>query len=106
MKQCGFCGIYNEDSVVECTKCGAELAVVPARLQRTCRFGPTKAHEIRGKFLTAIVLGLMMKVYWGGYGPWPVIDVPVLTDVRPWLEPLLLYGGAVGYLAGWVLNWV
>ncbi|MGA2629850.1 MAG: hypothetical protein ABSG54_06500 [Terriglobia bacterium] len=48
----------------------------------------------------------MIKVYWGGYGPWAVIDVPVLSDIRPWLEPLLLYGGALGYVVGWVLNWV
>ena len=106
MKQYGFCGIYNGDAAIECSKCGAQLVAVPAHLQKSYRFGPAKAHEIRGKFLTAIVLGLMIKVYWGGYGPWAVMDVPVLTDVRPWLEPLLLYGGAVGYLAGWVLNWV
>jgi len=51
-----------------------------------------------------VVLGLLVKVYWGGYGPWPVIDYPPLVQVRPWLEPLLLYGGGVGYLVGWVLR--
>jgi len=33
-----------------------------------------------------------------------VIDYPPLVQIRPWLEPLLLYGGAAGYLAGWVLS--
>jgi len=106
MKQCGFCGIFNADVATECAKCGARLAVLPAPPREAYRFGPQKAREIRSKALTAVVLGLMIKVYWGGYGPWPVIDLPLLAGLRPWLEPLCLYGGAVGYLAGWVLKWV
>jgi hypothetical protein len=59
---------------------------------------------LRDKGLSAIVLGLMIKVYWGGYGPWPVLDNPTLAQVRTWGEPLLLYGGAALYLLGWVLK--
>jgi hypothetical protein len=59
---------------------------------------------IREKALSAVVIGLLVKVYWGGYGPWPVIDYPPWAQIRPWLEPLLLYGGALGYLMGWVLS--
>lgn len=106
MIQCGHCGIYNPDGATECTQCGERLAYIPPPLRQTHRFGPQKAKEIRNKALTVIVLGLLIKVYWGGYGPWPVIDIPLLAGARPWLEPLLLYGGAVGYVVGWVLNWV
>ena len=106
MKQCPFCGVYNQDFAAECTKCSARLVVLPAQLTNPHHFGPEKAREIRSKALSVLVLGLMIKVYWGGYGPWAVIDVPVLSDIRPWLEPLLLYGGALGYVVGWVLNWV
>ena len=106
MIQCGHCGIYSPDGVTECTKCGARLAIVLPRLRESHRFGPAKAKEIRDKALIVVVLGLLIKVYWGGYGPWPVIDVPILAGIRLWLEPLLLYGGALGYVVGWVLNWV
>lgn len=106
MKQCPFCGVYNQDFAAECSKCGARLVVLPAQITNPLHFGPDKAREIRSKALSVLVLGLMIKVYWGGYGPWPVIDVPVLSDIRPWLEPVLLYGGALGYVVGWVLNWI
>ncbi len=106
MKQCGFCGIYNDDDAIECAKCSAHLVSIPAAQAAPRRFGPAKAKDIRGKALTAIVLGLMIRVYWGGFGPWPVIDLPVFAGLRPWIEPLLLYGGAVGYVTGWVLKWV
>ena len=68
--------------------------------------GPTKAHDIRRKALSFLVLGLLMKVYWGGYGPWPIVEIPILSDLRTILEPLLLYGGLLVYLVGWVLNWI
>jgi hypothetical protein len=106
MIQCGHCGIYNKDSATECSKCGARLARIPRPPTQTHRVGPVKSKVIRDKALTAIVIGLLLKVYWGGYGPWPVIDIPVLSSIRPWLEPLLLYGGVVGYVVGWVLSWV
>jgi hypothetical protein len=48
----------------------------------------------------------MIRVYWGGYGPWHVLDNPTLAHVRSFVEPLLIYGGAVLYLVGWVLNWI
>jgi hypothetical protein len=53
-----------------------------------------------------VTLGLLVKVYWGGYGPWPVIDYPPWAEVRIWLEPLLLYGGVAGYFLGWVLKFI
>ncbi len=106
MVQCGHCGIYNPEGATECSKCGAQLAHIPPALRQARRIGPARGKAIRDKALTAIVLGLLIKVYWGGYGPWPVIDIPVLADVRPWLELLLLYGGAVEYIVGWALSWV
>jgi len=59
---------------------------------------------MRSRALSAVVLGLMVTVYWGGHGPWPVIDYPPWAEIRPWLQSLLLYGGGVGYFAGWVLG--
>jgi hypothetical protein len=53
-----------------------------------------------------VVLGLLIKVYWGGYGPWPTIDFPVLVTFRTFAEPLLLYGGAALYIFGWVANFI
>jgi hypothetical protein len=53
-----------------------------------------------------VTLGLLVKVYWGGYGPWPVIDYPPWAEVRIWLEPLLLYGGVASYFLGWVLKFI
>ena len=53
-----------------------------------------------------IVLGLLIKVYWGGYGPWPTIDFPVLVSLRAWLEPLLLYGGLGLYIMGLIGRFV
>ncbi|HLI31032.1 MAG TPA: hypothetical protein VKV79_08045 [Terriglobia bacterium] len=61
--------------------------------------------ELRRKALAALTLGLMMKVYWGGYGPWTAVSTPTLINLRDWLEPLLLNGGVIGYCAGWVLRW-
>ena len=49
-----------------------------------------------------IVLGLLIKVYWGGYGPWPTIDFPILVTIRTYAEPLLLYGGAALYIFGFI----
>jgi len=51
-------------------------------------------------------LGLLVKVYWGGYGPWPVIDSRPWANIRPWLEPLLFFGGVLGYVSGWLLSFI
>jgi hypothetical protein len=73
---------------------------------RSYWIGPQSAKHIRSRALTMIVLGLLMKVYWGGYGPWPTIDFPVLVTVRTFLEPLLLYGGIMLYIFGWFANFI
>ncbi len=54
--------------------------------------------------MAAFALGLLMKIYWGGHGPWTVIDNPTLVQIRTYLEPLLLYGGLALYGVGWLLN--
>jgi len=107
MRPCPYCGYSNYDNAVECRHCQASFLQKDGTLYKspTYWFGPQKAHEIRCKALSFIVLALLMKVYWGGYGPWPVIDPPFL-NIRTWLEPLFLYGGATAYVAGWVLNWI
>jgi hypothetical protein len=107
MKSCPYCGYSNYDQAVECRKCQASLVSHGAqRVYKPKMVGPQKAHEIRSKSLSFIVLGLLIKVYWGGYGPWPIIDNPTLALLRSYLEPLFIYGGVVGYFVGWVLNWV
>ena len=73
---------------------------------KTMLVGPEKALTLRQKAISAVVLGLLMMVYWGGYGPWPVMDNPTLLNFRHWLEPGLLYGGAASYCLGWILRWV
>jgi hypothetical protein len=72
----------------------------------THRIGPERAESIRSRALSMIVLGLLIKVYWGGYGPWPTIDYPILATIRTYAEPLLLFGGAVLYLFGWIANYI
>jgi hypothetical protein len=108
MRPCPYCGYANYDNAVECRHCQASFLEKDGTLYKApiCWVGPQKAREIRSKALSFIVLALLMKVYWGGYGPWPVVDAPLLVSLRIWLEPLFLYGGITGYLAGWVLNWI
>ena len=107
MKQCPYCGYTNLDTATVCHKCDGSFVYQQApTLRKTHWVGPVKAQAIRSKALTAIVVGLLIKVYSGGYGPWPVIDYPPWTHIRPWLEPLLLFGGVLVYLAGWVLKWI
>ena len=108
MRPCPYCGYSNYDNAGECRHCQASFIRKDSTLYEAPTghwFGPQKAREIRSKALSIIVLALLMKVYWGGYGPWPVIEPP-LFNVRTWLEPLLLYGGAAAYIIGWVLNWI
>jgi hypothetical protein len=64
------------------------------------RIAPYRARAMRSQALSMVVLGLLIKVYWGGYGPWPTIDFPTLVTIRIYAEPLLLYGGAALYLFG------
>ena len=107
MKPCPYCGYSNYDSAVECRYCQASFLDQSATLYqgRSYWVDPRKAREIRSKALSFVVLALLMKVYWGGYGSWPVIESPFL-NIRTWLEPLFLYGGATAYIAGCVLNWI
>lgn len=109
MKCCPFCGHANDPMAIQCRKCENYLVSSGGTLYcpaRTFHFGPEKAHDIRNKALAALALGLLIKVYWGGYGPWPVLDDPTLSTFREWLEPFLFGGGALGYLAGFFLRWV
>jgi hypothetical protein len=108
MKHCPYCNFSNYDQATECRKCQASFVLgsdggTTARRQLV---GPLRAHDIRRKALSFLVIGLLMKVYWGGYGPWPVVEIPILSNLRTILEPLFLYGGLAGYIVGWILNWV
>ena len=108
MRQCPYCGVYNQDYATNCSQCHSSLASSAGTLYtpKSYWIGPEKARVVRDKALSIIVLGLLVKVYWGGYGPWPVIDNPTLANLRTWLEPLLLYGGAAVYVVGWVLRYI
>jgi hypothetical protein len=107
MKQCTYCGNSNYDQATECRKCQASFSGRSgATVYKQTMVGPIRAREIRSKALSFIVLGLLIKVYWGGYGPWPVIDDPILASLRAWLDPLFIYGGAFVYVVGWILHWV
>ncbi len=106
MKQCPFCGYSNYDNATECRKCQASLASQTGTVyeSKALLVGPEKARALRDKALSMIILGVLIKVYWGGYGPWPVLDNTTLANLRSWLEPALLYGGGALYLLGWVLS--
>jgi hypothetical protein len=106
MKRCRYCGYSNYDNATQCRKCDASFVTRPVTSLPVKSYwvGPEKARRIRDKALAVLVVGLAIKVYWGGYGPWPVIDHPFWVQIRSWLEPLLFYGGAVGYLAGLALS--
>ncbi len=106
MKHCPYCGYANYETATECRKCLASFHPQQTTVQKSPRFGPEKARALRRKALAGVAVGLLMRVYWGGYGPWPVIDNPTLADLRDWLEPALVYGGVLLYLVGWVLHWL
>jgi hypothetical protein len=107
MKACAYCGSSNYDHATVCRKCDASF-VSPGTLYQgpAHLIGPRRARDLRSRALSLIVLGLLIKVYWGGYGPWPVIDYAPFAHVRPWLEPMLLYGGVALYLLGWIVRFV
>jgi hypothetical protein len=107
MKRCGYCGFPVYGYALECAKCHFPLTqtgtlYAPAK---SALIGAERAHDIRRKALAAVALALMMKVYWSGYGPWPMVASHELLTIRHWLEPLLMNGGAVGYGIGWILRW-
>jgi len=106
MRQCPYCGYANLDQATQCRKCESPLDIQGGSLYESYWIGPQKARAIRDKALSVLVLGLLVKVYWGGYGPWPVIDYPPWANIRPWLEPLLLYSGAAAYVVGWILRFI
>jgi hypothetical protein len=108
MKECPYCGYSNYDHATVCRKCDSSFVAKRGTIYpgRTYWIGPERARVIRSWALFLIVVGLLAKVYWGGYGHWPTIDFPILATRRAFLEPLLLYGGAVLYLLGWVVAYV
>jgi len=106
MKQCAQCGRFNYDTATDCRECGAALPAPVQTVAKSHWMSPEDAKLLRSRALSFVVLGLLMNVYWGGHGPWTAVDNPTLLSLRTWLEPLFIYGGAVGYLAGWVLNFV
>jgi len=104
MKRCPFCGYSNYDNAAVCRKCDGSFVPAAGTVypDRDQWIGPDRAKVIRSRALFMIALGLLVKVYWGGYGPWPVVDFPALVTLRAVLEPVLLYLGAVLYIFGWI----
>jgi hypothetical protein len=102
MKSCPYCGYSNYDYATQCRKCESSFVTTTGTVYRGRPYliGPARAVRWRDRALSMIVLGLLIKVYWGGYGPWPTIDFPILVSLRAWLEPLLLYGGIALYIVG------
>jgi hypothetical protein len=108
MKICPYCSYSNYDNATVCRKCDNPFVVESATVYqgRTRWMEPARSKAIRSRGLSMIVLGLLIKVYWGGYGPWPTIDFPALVTIRAVAEPLLLYGGAALYIFGWIANYI
>jgi hypothetical protein len=109
MKPCPYCGNANHPEAVQCRRCENFLVSAGGTVYCPAKrllIGPGRTHDIRSKALAAVALGLLIKVYWGGYGPWPVIDDPTLASFRQLLEPCVFYGGTVGYVVGWLLRWI
>ncbi len=108
MKECPYCNYSNNDNATVCRKCDNSFVTNAGTVYRgpTYWIGPAKAKVIRGRALSLIVLGLLIKVYWGGYGPWPTIDFPIFVTLRTVLEPLLLCGGSALYVFGWVAAFI
>ena len=109
MKKCTYCGYANYDNAVICRKCDASFwrwgdfgGEDGGHQGRSLWIGPVRAEIIRSRALPMVVLGLLITVYWGGYGPWPTVDSPILVTLRKYLEPVLLFGGAMLYLFGWI----
>ena len=108
MKSCPYCGYSNYDAATVCRKCEGSFIATAPTVRRTEEhwIGPIRARQWRQRALSMLVIGLLMKVYWGGYGPWPVIDSPTLAALRTWLEPILLVGGVLLYIVGFAAQFV
>jgi hypothetical protein len=108
LKNCPYCHYSNYDNARVCRKCDGAFVATSATVYdgRTQKFGSKRAESIRGRALSMIVLGLLVKVYWGGYGPWPTIDFPILATIRTFAEPILVFGGLALYVFGWLANYI
>ena len=108
MKNCPYCGYANYDAASVCRKCDNSFVAEAGTVYhgRTYWLGPQKARVMRSRALSLVVLGLLIHVYWGGYGPWPTLDFPLLVTLRKILEPILLYGGGAFYLFGWIASFI
>jgi hypothetical protein len=108
MKTCPYCSYANYDNATVCRKCENSFVAQRGTVYQSKSYwmGPERAKAIRRRALSLIVLGLLIKVYWGGYGPWPTVDLPILATLRVYLEPLLIVGGAAIYIFGWVVNFI
>jgi hypothetical protein len=107
MGTCPYCGSVTYPGDVQCRKCDGALVARPATLYagpKKVSRTPQVAQDIRRKALAVVVIGLLLKVYWGGYGPWPVVNDPTLLALRKFAEPLLLCGGTMAYLTGWFVR--
>ena len=104
MKSCPYCNYSNYDNATVCRKCESSLVAERGTVYQgqTPWTGPARGKAIRNYALSLIVLGLLLRVYWGGYGPWPTIDSPTLVTIRTLAEPLLIFGGAALYIFGWI----
>lgn len=108
MKTCPYCSHSNDAHATVCRNCDSPFLAAPGTVYSGHAYlvGPRRARQLRSRALSMIVLGLLIRVYWGGYGPWPVIDYEPFAHIRPWLEPLLLFGGIALYLLGWIARFV
>ena len=106
MKPCPYCGYSNYEYARVCRKCEVSLAPAAGTVftGKTYMVGPERARLLRRRGLLLVLLGLLMKVYWGGYGHWPTLDFPQFAAIRFWLEPVLVIGGMVLYVLGCVLR--
>jgi hypothetical protein len=104
VKTCPYCGYANYDQATSCRKCDGPFVVADSDGENARRqhINPHKARWVRNHALALVAIGLLMKVYWGGYGPWPVIDLPILASIRVYAEPILILGGLAFYLLGWI----
>ncbi|MFZ0963477.1 MAG: hypothetical protein WAO35_21660 [Terriglobia bacterium] len=107
MKSCPYCNYSNYDNATVCRKCDASfVAPEHGTVDRPSGYwmGPQRAKTIRSRALAMIVLGLLIRVYWGDFGPWQPVDFPILLTLRSFLQPILLYGGAALYIFGWIVR--